>query len=217
MCFLLIGAVGLFLSICFCKSDVTQCNTANYGAKDFAAGTSTQPRVCSDAANVCVSVIWSLTTSLIPCCCGSVDLMQETFDSSRAGGRLRRHRRRRIRPRSALYFRNIFLLQAPCLFLFSSSPAPLVYTLTVLLQSPKAKPTDCRPSRRGSRRLRCAKRQGFEESFPRCASPRSSPAGRSGHVGQPGDGPIEQVKVGHANRQDRNKSLAVAALLIVHF
>lgn len=50
--FLLIGAVGLFLSICFCKSDVAQCNTTNYGDKDFAAGTSTQPSVCSDAANV---------------------------------------------------------------------------------------------------------------------------------------------------------------------
>lgn len=175
MCFLLIGAVGLFLSICFCKSDVTQCNTTNYGAKDFAAGTSTQPRVCSDAANVCVSVIWSLTTSLrflhwlsvTSCCCGSVDLMQETFDSSRAGGRLRRHRRRRIRPRSALYFRNIFLLQAPCLFYFllhplllCTPPAPF-YALTILLQSPKVKPTDCRPSRRGSRRLRCAKRLRF--------------------------------------------------------
>lgn len=180
---------------------------------------------------MCVSVIWSLRTSLrflhwlsvTSCCCGSVDLVQETFDSSSAGGRLRRHRRRRIRPRSALYFRNIFLLQAPCLFYFllhplllCTPPAPF-YALTILLQSPKAKPTDCRPSRRGSRRLRCAKRQGFEESFPRCASPRSSPAGRSRHVGQPGDGPIEQVKVGHANRQDRNKSLAVAALLIVHF
>lgn len=125
MCFLLIGAVGLFLSICFCKSDVTQCNATNYGNKDFAAGTSTQPSVCCDAANVCVSVIRSLTTSLrflrwlsvSSCCCGSVDLTQETFDSSSAGGRLRRHGRR-IRRRSALYFRNIFLLRAPWLLYF---------------------------------------------------------------------------------------------------